>query len=40
MRLSILDHGHRRRARFFLTLTAALSRVDSPDIVKLLLYRR
>jgi AhpD family alkylhydroperoxidase len=39
MRLSILDHGHRRRARLFLALTAALSRVDSPDIVKLLLYR-
>jgi AhpD family alkylhydroperoxidase len=39
MRLSILDHGHRRRARLFLTLTSALSRVDSPDIVKMLLYR-
>jgi len=39
MRLSILDHGHRRRAKLFLTLTSALSRVDSPDIVKLLLYR-
>jgi alkylhydroperoxidase family enzyme len=39
MRLSILDHGHRRRARLFLTVTAAMSRVDSPDIVKMLLYR-
>jgi alkylhydroperoxidase family enzyme len=39
MRLSILDHGHRRRAKLFLTLTSALSRVDSPDIVKMLLYR-
>jgi len=39
MRLSTLDHGHRRRARLFLALTSALSRVDSPDIVKLLLYR-
>jgi alkylhydroperoxidase family enzyme len=39
MRLSILDHGHRRRAKLFLTLTAAASRVDSPDIVKMLLYR-
>lgn len=39
MRLSILDHGHRRRARFFLAATSALSRVDSPDIVKMLLYR-
>jgi hypothetical protein len=39
MRLSVLDHGHRRRATLFLTLTGALSRVDSPDIVKMLLYR-
>ena len=39
MRLSILDHGHGRRAKLFLTLTSALSRVDSPDIVKMLLYR-
>ena len=39
MRLSVLDHGHRRRTKLFLTLTGALSRVDSPDIVKMLLYR-
>lgn len=39
MRLAILDSGHRRRAKLFLTLTSAMSRVDSPDIVKLLLYR-
>jgi AhpD family alkylhydroperoxidase len=39
MRLSILDHGHRRRAKVFLTLTSAMSRVESPDIVKMLLYR-
>ena len=39
MRLSVLDHGHRRRATLFLTLTSAMSRVDSPDIVKMLLYR-
>ncbi|MDV3126176.1 hypothetical protein M1247_14735 [Mycobacterium sp. 21AC1] len=39
MRLSVLDRGHRRRAKLFLTLTSAMSRVDSPDIVKLLLYR-
>lgn len=39
MRLSVLDHGHRRRARVFLTLTSKVSRVASPDIVKLLLYR-
>jgi AhpD family alkylhydroperoxidase len=39
MRLSILDNGHRRRAKLFLAATSALSRVDSPDIVKMLLYR-
>ncbi|MGA8118067.1 MAG: hypothetical protein WCA46_30915 [Actinocatenispora sp.] len=39
MRLTILDHGHRLRARLFLSATAMKSRVDSPDIVKMLLYR-
>lgn len=39
MRLTILDHGHRLRARLFLAATSAPSRVDSPDIVKTLLYR-
>ncbi|MFG3062176.1 hypothetical protein ACGFYM_26855 [Streptomyces sp. NPDC048231] len=39
MRLSLLDHGHRRRVKLFLALTSATSRVDSPDIVKMLLYR-
>ncbi|GAB3165835.1 hypothetical protein GCM10027258_89170 [Amycolatopsis stemonae] len=39
MRLSILDHGHRRRARLFMAVTGKLSGVPSPDIVKLLLYR-
>lgn len=39
MRLSMLDHGHRLRAKLFLTLTSTLSRVDSPDITKMLLYR-
>jgi AhpD family alkylhydroperoxidase len=39
MRLPILDDGHRRRAKLFLTLTSATSRVESPDIVKMLLYR-
>src|ERR1700742_1946801 len=39
MRLSILEHGHRRRAKLFLTLTSAMSRVENPDIVKMLLYR-
>lgn len=39
MRLSILDHGHRRRAKLFLAATSKTSRVPSPDIVKMLLYR-
>ncbi|MEU5264213.1 hypothetical protein [Amycolatopsis sp. NPDC021455] len=39
MRLSILDCGHRRRAKLFLAVTSKSSGVDSPDIVKLLLYR-
>lgn len=39
MRLSVLDNGHRRRTTLFLALTSAVSRVDSPDIVKMLLYR-
>jgi AhpD family alkylhydroperoxidase len=39
MRLSVLDHGHRRRARLFLALTSVTSRVESPDIVRMLLYR-
>lgn len=39
MRLSILDNGHRLRTKMFLRTTAAMSRVDSPDIVKMLLYR-
>ncbi|MGH3530668.1 MAG: hypothetical protein ACRDSX_01870 [Mycobacterium sp.] len=39
MRLSILDNGHRRRAKVFMAFTTTMSRVDSPDIVKMLLYR-
>jgi alkylhydroperoxidase family enzyme len=39
MRLSILDDGHRLRARVFLTATARMSGVASPDIVKMLMYR-
>jgi AhpD family alkylhydroperoxidase len=39
MRLSVLDNGHRRRARLFLALTSTMSRVESPDIVRMLLYR-
>jgi AhpD family alkylhydroperoxidase len=35
MRLSVLDHGHRLRARLFLAVTGR----DSPDIVRTLLYR-
>ncbi|WP_103355809.1 hypothetical protein [Amycolatopsis sp. CA-128772] len=39
MRLSILDDGHRRRAKVFFALTSKKSGVATPDIVKLLLYR-
>jgi hypothetical protein len=39
MRLSVLDHGHRLRARLFLIATARMSRVASPDIVKMFMYR-
>ncbi|TCO54090.1 hypothetical protein [Actinocrispum wychmicini] len=39
MRLSVLDHGHRLRARLFLGATSRMAGVDSPDIVKMLLYR-
>ncbi|MEV4316189.1 hypothetical protein [Actinocrispum sp. NPDC049592] len=39
MRLEILDHGHRLRAKLFMGATAAMSRVDTPDIVRTLLYR-
>jgi AhpD family alkylhydroperoxidase len=39
MRLSVLDNGHRRRARLFLAFTSTVSRVESPDITKMLLYR-
>jgi AhpD family alkylhydroperoxidase len=35
MRLSILDNGHRLRARLFFTVTGR----DAPDIVRTLLYR-
>jgi uncharacterized peroxidase-related enzyme len=39
MRLSVLDKGHRLRARLFLSLTARMSGVDSSDVPKTLLYR-
>ncbi|HKN97091.1 MAG TPA: hypothetical protein VJX10_08255 [Pseudonocardiaceae bacterium] len=35
MRLSVLDNGHRARARLFLRATSR----DAPDIVRMLLYR-
>ncbi|TDV49010.1 hypothetical protein [Actinophytocola oryzae] len=35
MRLSVLDHGHRLRARLFFRATGR----DTPDIVRMLLYR-
>src|SRR2546421_324099 len=39
MRLSILDNGHRLRARLFLSTTARMSGVDASDVPKMLLYR-
>ena len=39
MRLNILDDGHRRRANLFMSMTALMSGVDTPDIVRMLLYR-
>ncbi|MGH3761741.1 hypothetical protein [Actinophytocola sp.] len=39
MRLDVLDHGHRRRARLFLATVRRLSGVDMPDVVVVLLYR-
>ena len=39
MRLSILDNGHRLRARLFSAMTTLLSRVPMSDVPKTLLYR-
>jgi AhpD family alkylhydroperoxidase len=39
MRLTVLHHGHRLRARLFFALTERLSRVEAVDLPKMLLYR-
>jgi AhpD family alkylhydroperoxidase len=39
MRLSVLDNGHRLRARLFFGMTKRMSRVDMSDVPKTLLYR-
>jgi uncharacterized peroxidase-related enzyme len=39
MRLSVLDNGHRLRARLFFAMTTLMSRVPMSDVPKTLLYR-
>jgi AhpD family alkylhydroperoxidase len=39
MRLTVLDNGHRLRARSFLSLTARMSGAEASDVPKTLLYR-
>jgi AhpD family alkylhydroperoxidase len=39
MRLTILEHGHRRPVRLFFATLTRLSRVDMSDVPKALLYR-
>lgn len=39
MRLAVLDHGHRLRARVFMAVVGWLSRVEMADVPKTLLYR-
>lgn len=39
MRLDNLEHGHRLRARLFMSMVARLSGVEMADVVKTLLYR-
>lgn len=39
MRLAVLDHGHRLRARLFMSMVGRMSRVEMADVPKLLLYR-
>jgi uncharacterized peroxidase-related enzyme len=39
MRLSVLDEGQRRRARWFMAMTARMSGTEMADVAKVLLYR-
>lgn len=39
MRLGVLDHGQRKRARLFMSMTKRLSGLEMADVVKMLLYR-
>ncbi|GAB3410564.1 carboxymuconolactone decarboxylase family protein [Flindersiella endophytica] len=39
MRLAVLDHGHRLRARLFMSMVGRMSRVEMADVPKTLLYR-
>jgi AhpD family alkylhydroperoxidase len=39
MRLAVLDGGQRRPARWFMSATELMGRVETVDIVKMLLYR-
>ncbi len=39
MRLAILDHGHRKRARIFLTVIRLVTRHPADPVIQLALYR-
>ena len=39
MRLPVLDHGHRGRAKWFLRFIGLVSRADPQDVLKTLYYR-